>query len=284
MVLAAYAKPWPGAVRVVDAATGAALADLMRPAVMGEVLDGFGPGPTTVWDRGSQLMIRLFGGHVADGAEASLLAGSNRLAVETDDGGWEIVGFAEAELIAEGEYRLSRLLRGLGGSERAMGAVSGGRRVLVLDGRCVTLSVEAGRLGESRTLRAYAGANDLVGETLTATADIAAALPLAPVHLRARKLASGDIALSWLRRSRADDDGWGIAEPALDVTPERYRLQVFDGTTLMRTIETSSAGATYTLAEQVTDFGGAAGAFGFMVAQVSPVLGPGQIGEGTYSG
>lgn len=281
MIVAAYAKPWPGPVRLVDAATGASLVDLVRPAVMGEVVEGFGVGPTAVWDRGSALTIRLSGGHVADVADEAVLAGSNRLAVETDAGGWEIVGFAGAELVSVGQYRLTRLLRGLSGTNGAV--VSAGRRALVLDGRVATVTVHAGRLGEARAIEVYAGANDLTGQVLTMATGTAPALPLSPVHLRARKKASGDVVLSWVRRSRADDDSWGLAEPALEHAPERYLVRIFDGTGLRRSVETDGPGMTYGLAEQVADFG-AASAFSFTVAQVSPVLGAGHAGEGTFDG
>ncbi|KKB81275.1 hypothetical protein VW35_03945 [Devosia soli] len=284
MMIAAYGKPWPGPVRIADAATGAAVVDLMRPALMGEVVQGISAGPASLWDRSSDLTVKLYAGHVADGAEAAVLAGSNRLAIETDAGDWEVIGFAEAELVEPGQYRLQKLLRGLLGTDWAMGPVSAGRRVLVLDGRVATLSVDAGRLGESRTVEAYAGPHDLVGQSLTMGADLAPALPLSPVHLRAKRLASGDVALSWMRRSRADDDGWGLAEPGLEHAPERYRVEIFDGVALKRGFETDVAGLSYGLAEQLLDFGTPAASFRFTVAQVSAVLGKGHVGEGIFNG
>jgi hypothetical protein len=282
LVFGAYAKPWPGAVRLVDTATGAALLDLTRPAVLGEVVEGIDAGPRAVWDRRSDLSIRLYGGHIADGAGEAVLAGSNRLAVETDGGAWEVIGFARAELVEAGRYRLTQLLRGLEGTDWAMGAVSAGRRVVVLDGRVGVVPVEAGRLGEERTIRAYAGASDLVGQVLTATTTVAPGLPLAPVHLQARRLGAGDIAFSWMRRSRAEDDAWGAAEPALEVAPERYRLSIFDGVTLKRSIEVSAPVASYGLAEQGADFGGPATGFDFSVVQVSAALGAGHVARARY--
>ena len=282
LVFAAYARPWPGTVRLADTATEAGLLGLTRPAVLGEVVEGVGAGPMAVWDRASDLGIRLYGGHIADGAEAAVLAGSNRLAVETDAGFWEVIGFASAELIEPGRYRLTRLLRGLEGTDWAMGTVSAGRRVIVLDGRVSAVPVEAGRLGEARTIRAYAGSSDLTGQVLTATTTIAPGLPLAPAHLRAARLGTGEIVLSWVRRSRAEDDAWGQAEPALDAAPERYRLSIFDGVTLKRSIEVAVPWAQYGLAEQGADFGGPASGFDFSVVQMSAALGAGHAARGCY--
>lgn len=282
LVFGAYAKPWPGAVRLVDTATGAALLDLARAAALGEVVEGIGPGPVAVWDRGADLSVRLYGGHIADGTEAAVLAGSNRLAVETDLGTWEVIGFAEAELVEPGLYRLTRLLRGLEGTDGAIGTVSPGRRVVVLDGKVGAVPVEAGRLGEARDIHAYAGTTDLIGQVLTASTTIAPGLPLAPVHLRAQRAATGDIAFSWIRRSRAEDDAWGAAEPALDNAPESYRLSIFDGSTFKRSFEVSAPLASYGAAEQIADFGGPATSFRFSVAQVSAALGAGHAAEESY--
>ncbi|MCW5721959.1 MAG: glycoside hydrolase/phage tail family protein [Devosia sp.] len=282
LVVGAFASPWPGGVRVTDESTGAALADLGRPAAMGEMIAGIGAGPTALWDRGSALSIRLYGGHLADGAEMAVLAGSNRLAVETDAGDWEIIGFAGAELTGPGEYRLTRLLRGLEGTCEAMGPVSPGRRVLVLDGRAGVLPVAPGQLGEARMLRLYAGGADLVGQGLVVAPGLAPALPLAPGHLRATRQAGDAIGFSWLRRSRGDADGWGVAETPSDVVPERYRLRIFEDATLLRSVDVDMAGATYTLAEQLADFGGVPSHFRFAVAQMSPVLGPGHWKQGEF--
>jgi len=280
MVLAAYAKPWPGMVRIVDGATGASLVDLSRPAAVGEVIDGMEAGPRTVWDRGSGLTIRLYGGHIADADELAVLGGSNRLAVESHDGSWEVIGFGSAELVAAGRYRLDQLLRGLDGTEpRATGP---GKRVVVLDGRVGTLPVEAGMLGEARALHAYAGSHDVTGQALTGMTSPEVVLPLAPAHLQANRAPDGAIELRWVRRSRADDGLWGMAEPALDAAPETYRVSIFDGDVLKRRFEVGLPEARYGPEEQYADWGGAATGFVAAVAQVSPVFGAGPAAETSY--
>ena len=98
--------------------------------------------------------------------------------LNADDRGWEVIGFVEAELVSPGRYRLSRLLRGLEGTEAGTAAV--GARVMVLDSRAVTLPVESGLLGETREFRVYAGAEDVEGTSLTVETRLGPALPLAP--------------------------------------------------------------------------------------------------------
>ncbi|OAM76722.1 phage tail baseplate protein, partial [Devosia elaeis] len=197
LLIGAFARPWPGAVRIADDSTGAVLAELTRPLVMGETLGPLAAGPRAVWHRGQALEIALGSGHLADLDEGEVLAGNNRIAVETDSGAWEVIGFARAELVAPRRYRLSLLLRGLDGTEAAIGPVSAGRRVMVLDGRAATLPVEAHRIGESRSLRCFAGAGDATGRAFVVSPDAGPALPLAPVHPRAVRREDGAIALSW---------------------------------------------------------------------------------------
>ncbi|WIY53677.1 glycoside hydrolase/phage tail family protein [Devosia sp. YIM 151766] len=282
LLIGAYARPWPGLVQVAEASSGGVLAELARPLAMGETLSPLAAGPRAVWDRGNALEIELASGHLADVEELAALAGNNRIAVESDGGSWEVIGFAGAELLAPKRYRLTQLLRGLDGTDAGMGPISAGRRVMLLDGRAALLPVEAHRIGESRILRCHAGAGDVTGQEILVSPEAGPALPLAPVHLRAMRLGDGAIDLRWIRRSRADGDGWGMAEPILEHVPEAWQVRIFDGATAVRTIETDSVAASYGAAEQLADFGGPVGAFTFSIAQSSPVLGPGHAAWGAF--
>jgi hypothetical protein len=281
LVAAAWASPWPGSVDLQLASTGARLARLSKAATLGELATPLTPGPIHRWDHGS-LTIQLYGGHIASIDESAALAGGNRVAVETDAGQWEVLGFAGAELVAPGTYRLSGLLRGLAGSDVAMGASSVGNRVVLLDDRVSVLPVETGWLGDTLGLRVFAGRSDAEGSAVDVPLGLAPVLPLPPVHLRARRSSGGDVALSSVRRSRADSGTWSAADVPLEVSPEAYRVTIFDGTAPVRQIEVAAPAATYTAAEQTADFGTLPGAFDFTVAQLSPVFGPGAAGEGRF--
>ncbi|MDB5530551.1 MAG: hypothetical protein JWR51_3654 [Devosia sp.] len=282
LVLAAHAQPWPGVVAIADG-NGASLARLGRRAVMGETVGGLAAGPAGLWDRAAALTVKLYAGHLAALDEFAVLAGGNRIAGQTIGGDWEVIGFAQAELIAPATYRLSRLLRGQAGTVPAIGTVADGAPVFLLDSRVGVLPVSAQWLGTEASLIAYAGSDDLKGTGFTADFALAPVLPLAPVHLRAKR-AGGDIALSWTRCSRADGDGWGAGDAPLEHMPERYAVSIFDGLTLLRSFERSTPAGTYAAADQVSDFGGPASAFQFTVQQISPVFGAGHSGRGQFNG
>lgn len=58
--------------------------------------------------------------------------------------------------------------------------------------------------------------------------------------------------LRWLGRLRLDADGWGSETASPD--PDRYRVRVFDGETIRRTIEVEAGEVLYSDADQAVDF------------------------------
>ena len=96
--------------------------------------------------------------------------------------------------------------------------------------------------------------------------------PYAPVHLTARRL-GGDLAVTWVRRSRIGGDDWGLADVPLAETREHYLVQVRQSGAVLREVQVFSPGWTYTAAQQATD--GASGPVAITVAQVSESFGPG---------
>jgi hypothetical protein len=270
-------------VTVTDDDTAAVIATLARTATIGALTAELQPGSIFVWDEINELELELLSGHLSSRDENEVLAGANRIAIEIDSGAWEIVGFADAELIAPNTYRLRRLLRGQGGSDHAIGPAAAGNRVLLLDARAAVEPVDSAWLGATAELLCFTGPNDAAGVTVEADLDLAAILPLRPVHLRATAQPSGDIVLGWVRRSRSDTESWASEDAPLDQLPEAYRVEIYDGATLKRTADVSAPSFSYAPADQIADFGGPASSFGFRVAQLSPVHGPGHWANGDFN-
>ena len=89
----------------------------------------------------------------------------------------------------------------------------------------------------------------------------------------------GDLEIVWMRRARLGGDGWDI-EPPLGEAFERYRVEVVDGETVVRTAEVGAAVFTYTAAMQAADFpGGTPSPLTVRVAQGSAVVGWGAAAE-----
>jgi hypothetical protein len=283
LAIGAFADPWPGTISVSDDLTGTGLATLVAAATLGELAAPLAPGGIFIWDEINAVELLLYSGHLASKDDDEVLAGANRIAVRNDAGLWEIIGFANAELVAPQSYRLTRLLRGQGGTDYAIGPCAAGNAVLLLDSRATLLPIGASLLGTSAELRSYAGPADAEGTLTEVPIGLDPVLPLAPVHLSGERDAGGDVTLRWMRRSRADPDSWALDDAPLDAVPEAYRVTILDGGGAVRTIDVSEPAALYGAAQQAADFGALPASFDFTVAQLSPLYGAGHTATATFT-
>lgn len=279
--LAAYAAPWPGALAVWqgdDAGSFALLRLIEAPSIVGETLTVLPPGPLWRSDRHAVLELRLRGGVLASVSPEAALAGANALALLDAAGVVEIVTASQVELIGPGRFRLSGLMRGLGGSEAAAArSLPTGSRVVVLDGAAVTLTDDLADLGIVRRYRIGPVQRDIADATVvevTAAASAATLLPLAPVHPQARREADG-IRFSWIRRTRIDGDSWDLAEVPLGEEAERWEISVRQDGIERRRATTLEAAWRYPAAAELADFGLQQHEIEIVIAQVSAVAGRG---------
>ena len=278
--VAAFARPWPGAVAV-HRATGPdsfAFETLIeRPATVGVLVDDLPAAAPHRWMGGGRLRVRLFGGALASREAASVLRGANTAAVEAAPGVWEVLQFREAELAAPGEYRLDGLLRGQAGTEAFIAAPTpAGARFVLLDGAPGRLEAAADEIGLATRYRigpAHLPLGDAAFVEMTATPAAVGLRPYAPVHLTATRDGAGGFALRWTRRTRQGGDVWGVAEAPLAEESERYRVRVTQAGVVARSFETTAPSARYDAAMRAED--ALVGQFGVSVAQVSAAFGPG---------
>ncbi len=98
--------------------------------------------------------------------------------------------------------------------------------------------------------------------------------PLSPVHVRGAR-SSGDLAISWVRRTRIGGDSWDSIDVPLSEAEERYEIDILDGSDVVRTLPATSPGATYTAAEQTADFGAPQSSVSLRLYQLSATRGRG---------
>jgi hypothetical protein len=279
--VAAFAAPWPGALAIwrADEAGQFELFRLIEaPSIVGETLTTLPPGPLWRSDRRATLDVTLRGGVLVSVPAEAALGGANALALLDASGAVEIVTASSVELIGPQSFRLSGLLRGIGGSEPAASRIlPAGSRVVVLDGAAVALTSDIGDLGRTRRYRIGPVQRDVGDASMNqfdATATAAALVPLSPVHPFARRLPDG-IAIGWIRRTRVDGDSWELAEVPLGEDGERYDLTILDGATTLRSLTTTTASWLYPEAEEVADFGAPQIELGLVIAQLSATVGRG---------
>jgi hypothetical protein len=96
------------------------------------------------------------------------------------------------------------------------------------------------------------------------------------VHVRGRRSA-GDLAISWMRRTRSGGNGWTASQVPLSEEYEAYEVDIVDGATVKRTIAVSEPAATYTAAQQIADFGATQASIAVRICQMSAVWGRGAM-------
>ena len=280
--LAASADPWPGSLTVwrsPDGQNWSSFGVINRPATLGVTLSAFGPGPLLRWDAANSVTVKLSSGSLSSPGDLSALAGDVPLGLQGADGKWEIIAFAQADLVGEKTWRLSRLLRGLGGSEPlASRNLAEGARVVLLDGALLPLVSGALSVGANWNWRVVASAYDYMHPTavgLTTVAGADALRPLAPVNAVAKRSTSG-VTISFMRRARMNADAWEPADIPLDERVESYEIDIYKNGSIIRTLSgTSLPMILYSAAQELSDFGAAQTTLTLGVYQISDVVGRG---------
>ncbi|SLN77019.1 hypothetical protein ROA7023_04299 [Roseisalinus antarcticus] len=288
-LIAAHARPWPGEIAVYrSAATDGfeLLSTFGTRARMGVLTADFYAGPVSRFDLGNALEIDLFTGTLESVTDITLLGGANALAIETGAGQWEIIQAGNAELIAPGRYRLTRLLRGQRGTENAVASlVPTGARVVVLDTTLASLPIAEADLGLPWNWRIGPAQHPVSDETYVAipfTPEGAGLRPFSVAHVeqpwRTARI-PGDLTIRWTRRSRSlAADNWGAVDAPLAEETEAYEVEIRNGGTVKRALSTTTTSAIYTAAHQTADWGALLGpgdTLDIRIYQLSALIGRG---------
>lgn len=208
----------------------------------------------------------------------------NRLnwAFVKDDDKCELIQFQTAELLSDNPitYRLSGLRRGMLGTDWAMNMHTAGELFIFINFTTMTAL--------PLPMADYGTTHDYVIETFNDSDDryslwdngafverqnnAAHLRCLSPTHFLGEINGTDDWELSWERRARMNTE-WDDSETELDEDTELYEIDIYDGDTVVRTISvTGATTATYTAAQQTTDFGSLQTTLRAIVYQISTHL------------
>lgn len=272
---------WPGATiyqldPVENEYVGVEDVDSSQKAVWGYATEVLGMGPRGVWDRENSLNINLKGTLVSrTTADIERDLTLNLMYVGDDAGNGELLNFADATLEGDGTWTISTLLRGRRGTEWAIDGHAVGN-VCVLGSSLLKDELGVDEIGNTLTYKGQSFGRTLDGAPAFDVPIVARSLkPYAPAYFEARKdYGTGDWDFSWMRRTRVGGNwnGSGTAIP-LGETTEAYKVRIYDEDwALVRTIDTAVQSATYTAAQQTTDFGGAQSEIRATVVQVADAV------------
>lgn len=192
--------------------------------------------------------------------------------------GDELIQFMTATLVAADTYRLSGLLRGRLGTESYMATHAVGDRFVLLNENIRSINTP---ISQVNTESLYKPAS--IGRTLQQTPVVAFTntarkkKPLRVARLHAYQEADGDWVITWTRRTRYPAAWADGVDAPLGESQELYEIDILNaaGTTVLRTLQVTAETATYTSAQQTTDFGSAVTNLICDVYQVSPEYGRG---------
>lgn len=267
----ASATAWPGETlyKSTDGGTTYSSVDSETvPSVIGTsstVLGDFAGG--NVFDKLSRVTVVLGAGAgaLSSASESAVLNGANMALL-----GNEIIAFQTATLTAPLTYELADMLRGRRGTEWAMPGHVAAERFVLLPVPAITLTTsEIGLPRKYKAITSGALLSSAVPQSFTVAG--VAWQPYAPVHLGGGIDAAGDVTLNWTRRTRIGGAWRGPSNTPLGETSEAYVVQIWDATyTQCARIITglTNPTATYSSADQVTDFGAQQQHIYFTVGQV----------------
>lgn len=279
--LAVTSQPWPGRVAVYASNSGSGYEQntiITAPATIGvtqSVLEARGPG---VWDRGDPLRVKLSSGALAAASQGEVLNGANVAAIgDGSSDNWEIFQFAGATLVAPDTYDLTLRLRGQQGSDALIPQVwPEGSIFVLLDGVPGQIELAPSARNLARHYRIGPARRALDDPSYVEKIEAFSGIglrPYSPAHLRIARGDTGDLAVSWVRRTRIDGDSWVPVDVPLGEAIEQYLVRVIKDGAVLRETTTAAPQWSYSAAQQAAD--GATGALEIRVAQLSDRYGAG---------
>ncbi len=215
---AASASPWPGAsaLRVGPDAVSLVQRTVMDSASgIGVLESALTAGALGRWERTTGFDVRISDEQIQSRSDLAILNGAGRLLIG-GEGGWELISFAYAQLIAEDTWRLNGVLRGLNGS--AILNHPAGSVLVIADER-----LEPVNLSESEyKLELVATVGNSAQQPFVY--EDKQSLPWRVGHLRAERSQDG-WAVSWTRRAVDIVDDWSLPEAS---NLGAYRVEAFD--------------------------------------------------------
>ncbi len=258
--VAVSSEPWPGQFNLYSAPDLESYSfrqSLNLRATIGRLNAPVSSGHAGVWDRAGEINVEIFEGTLSAQPELQVLNGANIAAIRSQNGGWEVIQFANATLIGTNTWRLANLLRGQAGTdaEMASGAIAGSPFVLI-DRGVASLSYEPSEVGLDLNWKVAASGTAISESTNPGqqfVPGIRGYLPYEPVHLRSELQSGDDIEFTWMRRDRINADAWYDGEIPMSEDSEAYQVKVSSSGIPLRSWQVGEPQLTYSRAEQLAD-------------------------------
>lgn len=247
--------------------------DLTVPAAIGSASSVLASGPLTVFDEQNTVTVVLVGSvELQNAAELAVLNGANAAML-----GSELIQFKTATLVEPGKYTLGGLLRGRLGTEWAISTHAAGERFILLNNNVSRQVLPNTAIGLIRSYKPVTFGNTV---SVTAAQDFTytgvAFKPYSPVLVAGARDGSSNLTITWVRRTRLGGAWQDNVDIPLNETTEAYEVDIMNGGNVVRTLTgIISPTASYTAAQQTTDFGSPQSSVSVKIYQMSNIIGRG---------
>lgn len=246
----------------------------INPTLYGQVYGTFDGGMSPyVIDRKTYIAVSVINGTLESVTEAEMLNGANTAMI-----GSEMVRFMNAVLQSDGSYLLNGFMRGVRGTEWAIDSHVANERFVLLNAYAPRAALSASAIGRPMTYRVVS-TGEVVDNVVPFdfTGYGVGLKPYAPCHQKASRNTSGDIALTWVRRTRIGGIWRNSVEVPLSEAFERYEVDLLgdDGTTVLATVASTTPSITVDAATQTALYGGLKAAMKVEIYQLSETVGRG---------
>ena len=219
-----------------------------------------------VWDMVNSLQVRLLNpsGLLAGASDSAVLDGANMGALVKTNGDVEIIQWGSAMTVSSlsGTYvTLSRLLRGVRGTEWAGYGYQGGEVFVALDGTQKRFLWALSELQARRWYRGITVGANSASPIMVRSLRGSDLKPYAPVRVNGVFDAAGNLIISWLRRTRiGGENDWldGVTDVPLSEASESYEVDILGpaGVPIRTLTKLSEPTAVYAASLQAADWGG----------------------------
>lgn len=234
--------------------TWAEVASTSTASIMGTVetpLGNFTGG--NVPDYSNFFYVDMLYGTLESVTEDAAFAGANAFML-----GREVGNYITAELVSEGRYKVSGLLRGRRGTEWAMGSHAADE-TFALRSTVLNVQTPPSEVGQARLYKAVTFDTAIVAATAVSFTNTAqSARCYAPVHLAGGPSASNAELIEFIPRTRKGGAWRDLVDITQADTPVQYVIEIWDAAYAVCARVFSgltSPNVSYSSAEQVADFG-----------------------------
>jgi hypothetical protein len=232
-----------------------------REGYIGEVLAPLEPMSPYVWDEDSRLVVEMKNGTLSPCSEEECLSGTNRAAIRHPSGDWEIIGYQNVTNSGypAGTYEISKLLRGLRGTEHLVSGHLAGEPFIKLstDGSVGFHQCSISELNTNLVFKAVPFGST-VSEWDSTTVQFAGKTkrPFSVVDLTYEWDSSDNLTVTWNRRSKKFSRLFSPAPLSADENPMQFLIEVKQGgplATPVRSVVVNEEKFVYSAADMTAD-------------------------------